>query len=104
MRWRERQGSVPSSKPLPEPQEMARLARHLHAAGWLTAGLLLRALLCGHKELLEFALAELSGVSMPRVIARVRRCNGAQFARLYRRAGMPMRLLPVFRAGLEALA
>jgi hypothetical protein len=70
----------------------------------LTAGLLLRGLLCGNKHLLETALCELSGLAMPRVIGLVAESKSAGFAALYRKAHMPEHLLPVFIAGLEAVA
>jgi uncharacterized protein (DUF2336 family) len=70
----------------------------------LTAGLLLRGLLCSNKHLLEAALCELAGVPMARVARFVAGGKGAGFAALYRKAQMPERLLPAFVAGLEAVA
>lgn len=87
-----------------ETREMMNFVAHLRRCGRLTAGLLLRGLLCGNKYLLELALCELSGVAMPRVIGLVRESKGAGFAALYRKAGMPERLLPAFVAGLDAVA
>ncbi|MGA7384357.1 MAG: DUF2336 domain-containing protein, partial [Methylocella sp.] len=77
---------------------------HLRRSGQLTAGLLLRGLLCGNKHLLETALCELSGLAMPRVMGLVAESKSAGFAALYRKAHMPERLLPAFIAGLEAVA
>jgi uncharacterized protein (DUF2336 family) len=77
---------------------------YLRGSGQLTAGLLLRGLLCGNKHLLEAALCELTGVAMARVAGFVAERKGVGFAALYRKAQMPERLLPVFVAGLEAVA
>lgn len=77
---------------------------HLRHSGQLTAGLLLRGLLCGNTHLLEAALCELTGKPMARVANVVAGSKSAKFAALYRKARMPERLLPAFAAGLEAVA
>ena len=87
-----------------EANEILNFVAHLRRSGQLTAGLLLRGLLCGNKHLLETALCELSGLAMPRVIGLVAESKSAGFAALYRKAHMPERLLPAFVAGLEAVA
>jgi uncharacterized protein (DUF2336 family) len=87
-----------------EPPESLNFVAHLRRSGQLTAGLLLRGLLCGNKHLLETALSELSGVAMPRVMGLVAESKSAGFAALYRKAKMPERLLSAFIAGLDAVA
>ncbi len=87
-----------------EPTESLDFVAYLRRSGQLTAGLLLRGLLCGNKHLLETALCELSGVAMPRVMGLVAESKSAGFAALYRKAKMPERLLPAFIAGLDAIA
>jgi uncharacterized protein (DUF2336 family) len=77
---------------------------HLRGSGQLTAGLLLRGLLCGNKRLLEAALADLAGVPIARVEVLAAKSRSAGFSALYRKAQMPERLLPAFVAGLEAAA
>ncbi|HXY58489.1 MAG TPA: DUF2336 domain-containing protein [Methylocystis sp.] len=77
-------------------------ARHLRESGQLTASLVLRALLCGRDDLFEAALAELSGLRLERVAGHVRDFRGAGFAALYAKSGLPAKLLPAFRAALEA--
>jgi uncharacterized protein (DUF2336 family) len=47
--------------------ELRPLIRHLCATGQLTAGLILRALLCGNTGLFEEALAELTGIPVTRI-------------------------------------
>jgi uncharacterized protein (DUF2336 family) len=86
-----------------DSQEMVNFVAHLRHSQQLTAGLLLRGLLCGNKNLFEFALCELSGVALKRVVGFVAKGRGTGFAALYRKARMPKRLLPVFIACLEAL-
>ncbi len=78
------------------------LVSHLRASRQLTAGLVLRALLSGNRELFEAALVELSGLRAEKVAGLVRDFRGAGFAALYARAGLPERFLPAFRAALEA--
>ena len=87
-----------------EANEILDFVAHLRRSSQLTAGLLLRGLLCGNKHLLETALCELSGLAMPRVMGLVADSKSAGFAALYRKAHMPEHLLPVFIAGLEAVA
>jgi uncharacterized protein (DUF2336 family) len=78
------------------------LVAFLRKSGQLTAGLLLRSLLCGHTALFEAALCELSAMPAKRVAGFVREYRGSGFAALYDRAGLPARLLPAFKAALGA--
>ena len=84
------------------PNGPLALARHLRKCGQLTAGLVLRSLLSGHRALFEAALTELSGMPHERVIGYVRAFRQSGFAALYAKAGLPAGLLPAFRAALEA--
>lgn len=86
-----------------ETRDMMKLVAHLRHSEQLTAGLLLRGLLCGNRNLFEFALGELTGVRLRKIAGLADREKSPGFAALYRRAGMPERLLPVFIACLEAL-
>jgi uncharacterized protein (DUF2336 family) len=79
------------------------LVAYLRQSGQLTAGLILRSLLCGHRTLFEAALCELSGMPERRVTGLIRDFRSAGFAALYNRAGLPGGLLPAFRAALEAM-
>ena len=81
---------------------LRELARHLRNSGQLTPSLVLRALLSGRRDLFEFALAELSGLSENRVAGQLRDFRGAGFAALFTKAGLPAKFLPAFRAALEA--
>jgi uncharacterized protein (DUF2336 family) len=80
-----------------------RLVAHLRASRQLTVGLVLRALLSGNISLFEAALAELSDLPLARVQGLADDCTSAGFAALYRKAGLPPKLLPAFRAALDAL-
>ncbi len=84
--------------------EMSDFVGYLRGAGRLTTSLLLRALLCGSRAFFAAALTELSGHRAERVAGHVQDHRGAGFAALYAKAGMPPRLLPAFRAALDAAA
>ncbi len=83
--------------------EMRPLVRHLRETGQLTAGLVLRALLCGNSVLFEEALAELSGVPLERVFGLVHGKGNAGFRALYDKAGLPASTFPAFREAIEAM-
>jgi uncharacterized protein (DUF2336 family) len=83
--------------------ELRPLVRHLRSSGQLTAGLLLRALLCGNIALFEEALVELSELSPARVAAILHDKYGSGFRALYDRAGLPAAIYPAFREAVEAM-
>jgi uncharacterized protein (DUF2336 family) len=83
-------------------EDMQGLVRHLRETGQLTAGLILRALLSGDRELFEAALAELSGLSLARVSAILHDRGGASLHALFRRAGLPESTFAAFQVALEA--
>jgi uncharacterized protein (DUF2336 family) len=83
--------------------EMRPLIRHLRDSGQLTAGLLLRALLCGNVTLLEEALAELADMPLPRVVGIVHDRRGGGFRALYERAGLPAAAFAAFQEALRAM-
>jgi uncharacterized protein (DUF2336 family) len=85
------------------PDERADLARALRAAGSLTPALLLRSLLGGDRVLFAHALAELSGLPLPRVTAFILEPQGEGFAALARRAGLKTGVLLASRAALAAI-
>jgi uncharacterized protein (DUF2336 family) len=79
------------------------LIRHLCDNGQLTAGLILRALLCGNVALFEEALAELSGLPLARVRGYVHDNRGAGLRAVYDKARLPASTWPAFRAAIEAM-
>jgi uncharacterized protein (DUF2336 family) len=84
-------------------RETRPLIRHLCDNGQLTAGLILRALLCGNLALFEEALAELSGLPLARVRGYVHDNCGAGFRAVYDKAGLPASTWPAFRAAIDAM-
>ncbi|MDR3468706.1 MAG: DUF2336 domain-containing protein [Xanthobacteraceae bacterium] len=82
--------------------DLRGLVHHLRATGQLTAGLILRALLCGNIDLFEAALVELSGLPRQRVAAIVADRGGAGLEALLTRAGFPESSFAAFGAALAA--
>jgi uncharacterized protein (DUF2336 family) len=85
------------------PDERADLTRALRAAGSLTPALLLRSLLGGERILFAQALAELSGLPLPRVTAFILEPQGEGFAALACRAGLKAGVTLACRAALAAI-
>jgi uncharacterized protein (DUF2336 family) len=75
---------------------------HLRKGQRLTASLLLRALANGHMTFFEWGLAELSGVPHHRTWLMVHDAGELGLKAIYERAGLPVRLLPAFRAAVDA--
>ncbi len=75
---------------------------HLNRAGRLTPSLLLRALAHGHMTFVEWGLAELAGVPHHRTWLMVHDAGALGLKAVYERAGLPSRLYPAFRAGVDA--
>jgi uncharacterized protein (DUF2336 family) len=86
-----------------EPNDTARLVRHLRDSAQLTAGLILRALLSGNIALFEQALVELSGLPAARVAGLVHDHHGAGLRALYERTGLPPATFPAVQAALGAM-
>ena len=83
--------------------ETAALAAYLRVSGQLTAGLALRALLCGQTGLFEATLVELTGMGPRRIAGLVKDPASTAFAAVYAKAGLPAGLLIAFRAAIAAL-
>jgi uncharacterized protein (DUF2336 family) len=75
---------------------------HLNKNQRLTASLLLRALAHGHMTFFEWGLSELSGVPHHRTWLMIHDAGSLGLKAIYERAGLPARLLPAFRAAVEA--
>jgi uncharacterized protein (DUF2336 family) len=75
---------------------------HLNKNQRLTTSLLLRALAHGHMTFFEWGLAELSGVPHHRTWLMIHDAGSLGLKAIYERAGLPARLLPAFRAAVEA--
>jgi uncharacterized protein (DUF2336 family) len=83
--------------------QLRPLIRHLRESGQLTAGLILRALLCGNVFLFEEALAELSELSLTRVSALLYDGGGGGLRALFDKAGLPASACPAFREAIAAM-
>ncbi len=81
--------------------DVKSFAYHLNKAERLTPSLLLRALAHGHMAFLEHAIAELSGVPHHRTWLMVHDAGPLGLKAIYERAGLPARLLPAFRVGVD---
>lgn len=74
---------------------------HLRRAERLTPSLVVRALAHGHMAFLEHAIAELAGVPHHRAWLMVHDAGPLGLKAIYERAGLPLRLYPAFRSGVD---
>lgn len=74
---------------------------HLHRNGRLTPSLLLRGLAQGHMAFFEWGVAELAGVPHHRTWLMIHDAGPLGLKAIYERAGLPTRLFPAFRAGVN---
>lgn len=81
--------------------DVRSFAAHLRKAERLTASLLLRALAHGHMTFVEHGIAELAGVPHHRTWLMVHDAGPLGLKAIYERAGLPARLYPAFRAGID---
>ncbi len=81
--------------------DLTELVQWLRAGEHLTVSLLLRALVGADTRLFRYSLAEMSGLRASRVDGILRDPRGSGFATVFRKAGMPGHLLPVFRIAFE---
>jgi uncharacterized protein (DUF2336 family) len=82
--------------------DLPAFVAHLRRGQRLTASLLLRGLVNGHMGFFEWGLAELSGVPHHRTWLMVHDAGALGLTAIYERAGLPARLLPAFRAAVDA--
>jgi len=82
--------------------DMPEFVGHLARNGQLTASLLLRALGRGEMIFFEHAIAELAGVAHQRTWLMIHDAGPLGLRAIYDRAGLPSRLFPAFRAGVDA--
>lgn len=75
--------------------------QHLQKASRLTPSLVLRALAHGHITFVEHAIAEMAGVPHHRAWLMVHDAGPLGLKAIYERAGLPARLYPAFRAGID---
>lgn len=82
--------------------DLPAFVAHLHRGQRLTPSLLLRGLAHGQMTFFEHGLAELSGVPHHRTWLMVHDAGELGLKAIYERAGLPCRLLPAFRAAVDA--
>ena len=82
--------------------DLAGFVAHLHRGQRLTASLLLRALAHGAMGFFEWGVAELAGVPHHRTWLMIHDAGELGLTAIYERAGLPTRLLPAFRAAVDA--
>jgi uncharacterized protein (DUF2336 family) len=82
--------------------DMRAFVAYLHKMSRLTPSLMLRALAHGHMTFFEWAVAELAGVPHHRTWLMIHDAGELGLKAIYERAGLPARLLPAFRAGVDA--
>ena len=82
--------------------DLPAFVAHLRRGQRLSASLLLRGLANGHMSFFEWGLAELSGVPHHRTWLMVHDAGELGLKAIYERAGLPARLLPAFRAAVDA--
>jgi uncharacterized protein (DUF2336 family) len=82
--------------------DLPGFVRHLHRGHRLTPSLLLRGLAHGQMSFFEWSLAELSGVPHHRTWLMVHDAGELGLKAIYERASLPVRLLPAFRAAVDA--
>lgn len=81
--------------------DVRAFAAHLHRNHRLTPSLLLRALAHGHMTFVEWGLAELAAVPHHRTWLMIHDAGPLGLKAIYDRAGLPPRLYPAFRAGVD---
>lgn len=74
---------------------------HLNKNQRLSASLLLRGMAHGHMTFLEWGLAELAGVPHHRTWLMIHDAGPLGLRAIYERAGLPARLYPAFRSGVD---
>ena len=81
--------------------DVAAFAAHLGRSGRLTASLLLRTLAQGNIRFFEHGVSELAGVPHARTWMMIHDAGPLGLRAIYERAGLPTRLFPAFRAGVD---
>jgi len=81
---------------------MRSFVAHLNKHERLSASLLLRALVHGHMTFFEWGMAELAAIPHHRTWLMIHDAGPLGLRAIYERAGLPPRLLPAFRAAVDA--
>jgi len=82
-------------------RDLGRFVQQLNLNGRLTPSLLMRGLCLGHLDFVEYAMAELGGISHQRMWLLMHDSGPLGLKAAFDRAGLPPRLYPSFRAAVE---
>lgn len=82
--------------------DLPAFCAHLHRQNRLSGSLILRSLAAARMPFVEHAMAELAGVAHHRAWLLLHDAGPLGLRALYERAGLPPKLLPAFRAGVDA--
>jgi uncharacterized protein (DUF2336 family) len=82
-------------------QDLRRFVQQLNLNGRLTPSLLMRGLCLGHVEFVEYAMAELAGLSHQRMWLLIHDSGPLGLKAAFDRAGLPPRLFHSFRAAID---
>ena len=82
-------------------QDMGHFVHQLDLNGRLTNSLIMRALCLGQMKFVEYALAELSGLTHGKAWLLIHDAGPRGLASIFDRAGMPRKLLPAFKAAVN---
>jgi uncharacterized protein (DUF2336 family) len=82
-------------------RDLPKFVQQLNLNGRLTPSLLMRGLCLGQIDFVEYAMAELGGVSHQRMWLLIHDSGPLGLKAAFDRAGMPPRLFPSFRAAID---
>ncbi len=82
-------------------QDLGAFVSHLNRSGRLSPSLLLRGLVQGHMAFFEWGISELAGVPHHRTWLMIHDAGPLGLKAIYERAGLPTRLFPAFRTGVD---
>ncbi|MFZ2030334.1 MAG: DUF2336 domain-containing protein [Vitreimonas sp.] len=82
-------------------KDLGRFVQQLNLNGRLSPSLMMRGLCLGHLEFVEYAMAELAGMSHQRMWLLMNDSGPLGLKAAFDRAGMPPRLFQSFRAAIE---
>ena len=82
-------------------EDLAAFVSHLYSVNRLTSSLLLRGLAQGMMGFFECGLAQLAGLPHARTWLMIHDSGDLGLRAIYERAGLPSRLFPAFRAGVD---
>lgn len=83
--------------------DLERLVEQMHCSGRLTSSVILRALSMGDMAFFEMAMARLARIPVQNARILIHDQGRLGFMSLYERTGLPEKLFPAFRAGVDVI-